>query len=97
MAALAPSRPLGGLSINTPPRHKPRKLKELALTEVHYGVVRQDGAWTIIGENLRFGAYKTKAGAERAARRLAHKSSGLPVQLHVQDELGELQPPDRLT
>jgi hypothetical protein len=67
------------------------------MTEVHYGVVQQDGAWTIIGENLRFGAYKTKAGAERAARRLAHKSSGLPVQLHVQDESGELQPPDRLT
>jgi hypothetical protein len=67
------------------------------LTEVHYGVVQLDGAWTIIGENLRYGAYRTKVAAERAARRLAHKSSGLPVQLHVQDETGELRPPDRLS
>ena len=66
------------------------------MTDVHYGVVQQDGAWTIIGENLRFGSYKTKAGAERAARRLANKSGGLPVQLHVQDELGELQPPSQV-
>ena len=67
------------------------------MTEVHYGVVRMNGAWTIIGKNLRFGAYATKAAAERAARRLANTSCGLPVQLHVQDETGELQPPDRLT
>ena len=65
--------------------------------EVHYGVVQQDGAWTIIGAGLRFGAYKTRKGAESAARRLAVKSAGLPVQLHVQDETGELQPPTRLT
>ena len=67
------------------------------MTDVHYGVVRQDGAWTIIGDSLRFGSYKSKASAERAARRLANKSAGLPVQLHVQDETGELQPPTHLT
>ena len=66
------------------------------MTEVHYGVVQQNGAWVIIGRNLHFGSYKTRRGAERAARRLAGQSSGLPVQLHVQDETGELQSPERL-
>ena len=66
------------------------------MEEVHYGVVQQDGAWTIIGTGFRFGAYKTRRGAERAARRLAKKSSGLPVQLHLQDERGELRPPARI-
>ncbi len=66
------------------------------MTDVHYGVVQQNGAWTIIGNGLHFGSYKTQAGAERAARRLGVKSSGLPVQLHVQDETGELKPPERL-
>lgn len=66
------------------------------MADVNYGVVQQDGAWTIIGDSLRFGSYKTRAAAERAARRLASKSSGLPVQLHVQDESGELRPPDRV-
>lgn len=67
------------------------------MTDVHYGVVRRGGTWNIIGDNLRFGSYKTRVSAERAARRLASKSSGLPVQLHVQNESGELQPPERLT
>jgi hypothetical protein len=66
------------------------------MAELHYGVVQQFGAWIIIGDHLRFGSYKTRKGAERAARRLASKSSGLPVQLHVQDETGELRPPVRL-
>ena len=63
------------------------------MTNVHYGVVHQNGAWTIIGENLHFGAYGSRESAERAALRLAQQSSGLPVQLHVQDETGELKPP----
>ncbi len=67
------------------------------MAEVHYGVVQQNGAWTIIGNGLHFGSYKTRAGAERAARRLGVKSGGLPVQLHVQDETGELKPPERLS
>jgi hypothetical protein len=66
------------------------------MAEVHYGVVHQNGAWTIIGASLRFGSYKTRWIAERAARRLASKSSGLPVQLHVQNETGELQSPELL-
>lgn len=66
------------------------------MTEVQYGVVHQNGAWTIIGENLRFGSYATRSGAVRAARRLAKKSAGLPVALHVQDEKGELRPPTRV-
>jgi hypothetical protein len=67
------------------------------MAEVQYGVVQVDGAWTIIGESLRFGSYATRRDAERAARRLAKKSSGLPVRLHVQDEKGELLPPTRVT
>jgi hypothetical protein len=63
--------------------------------ETHYGVVQQNGVWTIIGHGLRFGSYRTRAGAETAARRLAVKSA-LPVQLHVQDETGELLPPAKL-
>lgn len=66
------------------------------MADVNYGVVLQNGAWTIIGDSLRFGSYKTRTGAERAARRLASKSGGLPVQLHLQDEAGELKPPVRL-
>lgn len=67
------------------------------MAEVDYGVVHQDGAWRIIGEGLRFGAYSTAWSAERAARRLAKLSCGLPVRLHVQDETGELRPPDHLS
>jgi hypothetical protein len=70
--------------------------REFSMAEVQYGVVQQDGAWTIIGESLRFGSYKTRREAERAARRLAKKSCGLPVALHVQDEKGELRPPTRV-
>ena len=71
--------------------------REFTVEDVHYGVVSQNGVWTIIGAGLRFGAYETRRAAERAARRLATKSSGLPVQLHVQDERGELRPPARVT
>jgi len=68
------------------------------MADINYGVVQQNGVWTIIGRSLRFGSYKTKRGAEAAARRLAAKSgAGLPVRLHVQDEAGELRPPVRLT
>lgn len=63
------------------------------MADIHYGVIQRDGAWSIIGDNLQFGSYRTRWGAERAARRLASKSGGLPVQLHVQDETGELHPP----
>ena len=66
------------------------------MVDVHYGVIQQNGAWSIIGKSLRFGSYPTRRLAEQAARRLAKKSSGLPVQLHVQTELGELLPPARL-
>ncbi len=70
--------------------------RESVMAEVNYGVVQQNGVWIIIGRGLHFGSYKTRGGAERAARRLGNKSVGLPVQLHVQDESGELQPPIRL-
>ncbi|HLI67405.1 MAG TPA: hypothetical protein VKU90_13670 [Caulobacteraceae bacterium] len=61
--------------------------------DVHYGVVKQNGVWTIIGRGLRFGAYTDRAVAEDALRRLADKSPGRSVHLHLQDETGELKPP----
>ncbi len=33
---------------------------------VHYGVVQQNGVWTIIGKGLRFGSYGSRTGAESA-------------------------------
>lgn len=63
------------------------------MTQVHYGVVKQGAAWTIVGKNLRVGRYTSRRSAVRAAKRLAGKSAGLPVQLHVQDSSGELLPP----
>jgi hypothetical protein len=66
------------------------------MSVVHYGVVQQNGRWTIIGDNLRFGSYALRSSAVRAARRLAAKSGGLPVQLHMQDETGTLLPPERV-
>jgi len=59
-------------------------------------VIQQNGVWSIYGEGLRFGSYPTRRIAERAARRLAKQSAGLPVLLHVQTELGELLPPDEV-
>lgn len=66
------------------------------MTEVNYGVVQRNGAWSIIGKGLTFGSYKSRSSAERAARRLAGQSGGLAVRLHVQDETGELKPPVQL-
>jgi len=61
------------------------------MTDVHYGVVQHDGAWTIIGDHLRFGHYRRRSAAIRAAQRLGEKSCGLPFHLHVQDESGQLR------
>ncbi|MDB5476240.1 MAG: hypothetical protein JWP49_1751 [Phenylobacterium sp.] len=66
------------------------------MSEVHYGVVQQAGRWRIIGDNLKFGAYPERQAAVEAARRLANKSLGQTVQLHVQQETGELSPPEVL-
>jgi hypothetical protein len=60
------------------------------MIEVHYGVVQIGGRWTIISEGLRFGSYATAAEAEYTARNMA-KLAGLPVQLHLQDEAGQLR------
>ena len=64
--------------------------------DVHYGVVKQNGVWTIIGRGLRFGSYADRALAEGALRRLADNSPGRAVHLHLQDETGELMPPTRV-
>ncbi|WP_411675607.1 hypothetical protein [Caulobacter segnis] len=60
----------------------------LPMTEVHYGVVRVGDHWSIIGDNLRFGAYETLGEARAAAHRLAEHPAGLglPVMMHVQEE-----------
>lgn len=65
------------------------------MAETHYGVVRQGGRWRIIGDHLRFGAYRGRSAAVRAARRLAEQSPPTGV-LHLQDENGELLPPERV-
>ena len=67
------------------------------MLDIRYGVVFQNGAWVIIGPGLRFGAYSDRAVAVAAAQRLARESSGLPVELHLQDETGELKPPMRVS
>ena len=58
------------------------------MTEVHYGVVRVGDRWSIIGDNLRFGAYQTRGEARAAARRLAEHPAGLglPVTLYEQED-----------
>ncbi|WP_309089229.1 hypothetical protein [Phenylobacterium sp.] len=66
------------------------------MSQIHYGVVKQDDGWAIIGANLRFGAYARRSSAVRAAKRLAQTCGGLPVDLHVQDDSGELLPPRRV-
>jgi hypothetical protein len=63
--------------------------------EAHYGVVQQAGAWRIIGPNLRFGSYNRRSAAVTAARRLAARSLPAGV-IHVQDDNGELLPPERI-
>ena len=61
------------------------------MVEVHYGVVRIDGLWTIISEGLRFGSYDSAVEAERMARHMADQAAGLPVQLHLQNDAGEVR------
>ena len=66
------------------------------MAQVHYGVVKQDDGWAIIGENLRIGGYARRSSAVTAAKRLAEKSGGLAVKLHVQEESGELPAPSEI-
>jgi len=69
------------------------------MAEVHYGVVRVGESWTIIGDQLRVGAYRTRRQAEDAVTRLAEQSTGvgLPVRLHLQDDTGQLHRPTLLS
>ncbi len=57
---------------------------------IHYGVVQIDGAWMVISQGLRTGPYPSEAEAEQIARRMADQAAGLEVQLHIQDETGQL-------
>ena len=66
------------------------------MSEVHYGVVHQAGRWRIIGDHLRFGSYARRETAVEAARRLAGKTVAEGVQLHLQQETGELAPPEHI-
>ena len=54
------------------------------MIEVHYGVVRMDGRWTVIGDGLKLRSYDTQAQAKRAARRMADQVVVVPVHLHLQ-------------
>jgi hypothetical protein len=60
------------------------------MIEIHYGVVRIGGEWMVISEGLRSGPYASEAEAEEVARRMASQAAGLDVQLHLQNEAGEL-------
>jgi hypothetical protein len=64
------------------------------MISVQYGVVRIDGRWTVISEGLRYGHYETREEAEAVARLMADQAPVAPVQLHLQDELGELHRED---
>ena len=66
------------------------------MAELHYGVVQQNGRWIIIGQNLRYGSYKHRSSAVRAARRLARQTIGRPVTIHVQDESGAILRPQNV-
>jgi len=57
---------------------------------IHYGVVQIDGEWMVIAEGLRLGPFPALADAEQVARRMADESAGLAVQLHLQNDAGEL-------
>ena len=61
------------------------------MMEVHYGVVRIDDHWMVISEGLRWGPFDTKLEAEQVAHRMADQAAGLDVQIHLQDETGELR------
>jgi hypothetical protein len=69
------------------------------MTEVHYGVVRVGDRWSIIGDNLRFGAYETRDAARAAALRLAEHPAGLglPVVMHEQEDDWMLRRPTALS
>jgi Uncharacterized protein conserved in bacteria (DUF2188) len=58
---------------------------------IHYGVVMIDGEWMVISQGLRSGPYPSEADAEAIARRMADQAAGLKVQLHLQDETGQLR------
>jgi hypothetical protein len=71
----------------------PTPEKEIAMTEIHYGVVRVAGRWRLIGQGLTLDGYETRKAATRAALRLTSFATGLgvPVDLHMQDENGGLR------
>jgi hypothetical protein len=60
------------------------------MIEIAYGVVRIEDRWMVISRGLRMGPYPSRTEAEEVARRMADKACGLEVQLHLQDETGEL-------
>ena len=62
-----------------------------AMIEVNYGVFCIDGRWTIVSEGLRFGSYDSAAEAEQMARHIADQTAGLPVQLYLQNDAGEVR------
>jgi hypothetical protein len=56
------------------------------MKEVHYGVVKFENRWKIIGKGLRFGSYDTKSDAVDIVRRIADHAAGLlPVRLHLDE------------
>ncbi len=58
--------------------------------EIHYGVVQIEEQWMVISDGLRSGPYETQEIAEQTARRMADQAAGKEVQLHIQNQSGEL-------
>jgi len=58
--------------------------------EIHYGIVQIEEQWMVISDGLRSGPYDTQEIAEQTARRMADQAAGLDVQLHIQNQSGEL-------
>lgn len=67
------------------------------MSEIHYGVVRIAGGWTVVGPSLRTRSFATKTEAEGVARRFASEVIGRPVMIHLQNEDGELRPAERVS
>jgi hypothetical protein len=67
------------------------------MNPVHYAAVMFAGRWKLIGKGLRWGDYATREEAVAVARRMAHESEGLGIEihLHVHEDTGVLRQLDQ--
>ncbi|MDB5429397.1 MAG: hypothetical protein JWP35_513 [Caulobacter sp.] len=62
------------------------------MDSLHYGVVRFEDRWKVVGKGLRWGDFASQTEALAAAQRLADQARGLDldVTLHAHDADGVL-------